>query len=324
MTRGRVLLTGGAGFLGTHLAERLREEHDLVLLDNLRRDSLQHAPSLRDDPRVRLVKGDVRDEKLVSAALEGVETVLHLAAIAGVSDYYKEPLRVLETNLLGTANVVACAARAGVRRFVFFSTSEVYGAQALDAREDDPCAVGPPSDRRWVYATTKLAGEHLVLRTAEEHGFAATVVRPFNIYGARQTGEGAISNFCAAATKGEPLEVHGEGSSIRAWCHVDDLVAGVLAALSKPEAAGQIFNIGSPTEVETTLGLARRVVRLSPGSRIEHVSVPRSDVLARTPSIEKARKLLGFAPRVDLDTGLARTLEWFRPGARGAAAPVHP
>jgi nucleoside-diphosphate-sugar epimerase len=242
--------------------------------------------------------------------------VVHLAAIAGVSDYYREPTRVLETNLLGTANVVACAARAGVKRFVFFSTSEVYGAQVLDAREDAPCAVGPPSDRRWVYATTKLAGEHLVLRSAEERGFAATVIRPFNIYGARQTGEGAISNFCAAAVRGAPLRVHGDGSAIRAWCHVDDLVAGVLVALASDKAAGHIFNLGNPTEVETTLGLARRVLRLAPGARLEHEKVARSDVLARTPSIEKARRLLGFEPSVDLDAGLARTLQWFRESAR--------
>lgn len=319
--RRRILLTGGAGFLGTHLAERLGQEHDLVLLDNLRRDSLSLAPSLHDHPSVRFVKGDVRDEAAVTAALEGVSVVVHLAAIAGVSDYYREPMRVLETNLLGTANVVACAAKARVERLVYFSTSEVYGAQAREVHEESPCAVGPPSDRRWVYATTKLAGEHFVLRSSEENGFAGVVIRPFNVYGPRQTGEGAISNFCAAAVRGEPLRVHGDGSAVRAWCYVDDLVDGVLAALGRPEASGQIFNVGNPTAVETTLGLAQRVARLVPGARIEHESVARSDVLARTPVIDKARRLLGYEPRVDLDAGLRRTLDWFRAERKREGAP---
>lgn len=307
-----VLITGGAGFIGSHLAERLCERGHARLLDNFRRDSLADAPHLRDHPNISVVRADILDPIEVGPAMEGVETVVHLAAIAGVSSYYQESLRTLEVNILGTANVLAQAARHGVRNFIYFSTSEVFGPDALWVDEEAGFRIGPTSDRRWVYATSKLAGEQLVLRSGEHHGFRCTVLRPFNVYGPRQTGEGAIGNFCRAAVRGEPLKVYGDGSAIRAWCYVSDMVDAVLAVLDTPGAAGETFNIGNPREVETTLGLARRVVRLAPETRIESQEVKRAEVRARIPNIDKARRLLGFEPKVDLDEGLARTLEWFR------------
>lgn len=308
----RVLITGGAGFIGTHIAERFCTRAQVVLFDNLRRDSLSQAPALRDHPSVTVVQGDVLDGEAVARALEGVDTVLHLAAIAGVTSYYEEPLRTLRVNILGTATVLEQAVRRGVTRHVQFSTSEVFGPDALWVDEEAGFRIGPTSDRRWVYATSKLAGEHLALRYGEEHGMRCTVIRPFNVYGPRQTGEGAISNFCAAVAEGRPLKVYGDGAAIRAWCYVSDLVDAVEAALSAPASAGGTFNVGNPTEVETTLGLARRVARLAPGTAIEHEARPRAEVRARVPNIERARSVLGFSPRVDLDEGLARTLEWFR------------
>jgi nucleoside-diphosphate-sugar epimerase len=309
---GPILITGGAGFIGTHLAERLCADGDVVLLDNFRRDSLSVTPGLRDHPNVRVVRGDVLDPESLGRALEGIDSVLHLAAIAGVSSYYRESLRTLQVNILGTANILEQAAQRGVRAFVHFSTSEVFGPDALWVHEESGFRIGPVSDRRWVYATSKLAGEQLTLRYGEHHGLRATVVRPFNVYGPRQTGEGAIANFCAAAVRGQPLKIYGDGSPIRAWCYVSDLVDAVVAILATPAAAGEALNIGNPTEVETTLGLARRIVRLVPGARLEFEHVERAEVRARIPAIDKARRLLGFSPSVDLDQGLTHTLAWFR------------
>jgi UDP-glucose 4-epimerase len=244
--------------------------------------------------------------------LDGVDIVIHLAAIAGVTSYYEESLRTLQVNILGTAGLLEEAARQKVSRFVHFSTSEVFGPDALWVDEESPHGIGPVSDRRWVYATSKLAGEHFTLRYAEKYGFSATAVRPFNIYGPRQTGEGAISNFCRAAISGKPLTVYGDGAAIRAWCYVSDMVKAVEAILRTPEAAGQVFNIGNPREAETTLGLARHIVRLSPGSAIQFQGVTRAEVRARVPNIEKARRVLGYEPQVDLIEGLSKTLDWFR------------
>jgi UDP-glucose 4-epimerase len=308
----KLLITGGAGFVGTHLAERFSDKTEVVLFDNFRRNSLTLVPSLETQSNIKVVSGDVLDPASVSAALDGVDTVIHLAAIAGVSSYYQEPLQTLRVNILGTANVLEQAARRGICSFIYFSTSEIYGPSALWVDEESFHAIGPVSDRRWVYATSKLAGENLSLRYAEAHGFACTTVRPFNIYGPRQVGEGAISNFCRAVVNGQPMTIYGDGSAIRAWCYISDLVDAVESILRTPAAAGLAFNIGNPAEVETTVGLARRIARLVPGATMQFQDVSRSEVRARVPSIEKARKLLGFTPKVDLEEGLNRTLSWFR------------
>jgi UDP-glucose 4-epimerase len=308
----RTLITGGAGFIGTHLAQELVAESDVVLLDNFRRDSLRSVPELVDHPRVEVWDVDILDGDSVAKAMVDVDAVLHLAAIAGVSSYYSESLRTLQVNILGTNTVLEQAARAGVSTFVHFSTSEVFGPDALWVAEDAGFAIGPVSDRRWVYATSKLAGEQLTLRYGEQHGFSATVIRPFNVYGPRQTGEGAIANFCAAAVAGRPLEIYGDGTPIRSWCHVSDMVAAVKAVLATPEAAGETFNIGNPTETETTVGLARRVRDLVPGATLEFRDMDRAEVRSRVPDIGKARRILGFSPQVDLTTGLAETLAWVR------------
>src|ERR1700690_862450 len=280
----RMLITGGAGFIGTHLAEAfLRGAPEvgpasagdpsrawtLRLLDNFRRDSLAYAPRLRENPAVEVITADVLDPAALDRALDGVDTVLHLAAIAGVSSYYKEPTKTLRVNILGTVNVLEAMLRANVKRIVYFSTSEVYGSEARDVDEESPHGIGPVSDRRWVYATSKLAGEHLTLRYGEEHGIAATCVRPFNVYGPRQTGEGAISNFCAALVKNQPLVVYGDGSEIRSWCYIDDCVAAVRSIVGTREAAGKSINVGNPSAIATTKDLAERAIKVAGRGRIE-------------------------------------------------------
>jgi UDP-glucose 4-epimerase len=304
----RILITGGAGFIGTHLAERLKTRAEVVLFDNIRRDSLSLVPDLLTNSTVRLIRGNVLDPASLEPAFEGVDAVLHLAAIAGVASYHREPLNTLRVNLLGTVNVLDQVVKHGVKSIVDFSTSEVFGAHALDVKETDPCGVGPSSDLRWVYATSKIASEHFCLRTATQHGFNCTIVRPFNIYGPRQTGEGAIGNFCRAALERRPLTVYGDGGALRAWCYVSDMVDAIERILETPAAAGEVFNIGNAREVETTLGLARRIVRIESGARIDFQPMSGSEVRVRVPSIDKARAILGYEPQVDLDRGLRATL----------------
>ncbi|MDZ8023345.1 MAG: NAD-dependent epimerase/dehydratase family protein [Nostoc sp. DedQUE01] len=312
MQNSRVLITGGAGFIGTHLAERLIKYTEVVLFDSFRRDSLSFAPSLKEHPNIKVISGDVLDPYSIREALDGVDTVIHLAAIAGVSSYYQESLQTLRINILGTANVLEAAAKQNIKKFVHFSTSEIYGSDALWVNEESPYVIGSVSDKRWVYATSKLAGENFSLRYAETFGFDCTTVRPFNIYGPRQVGEGAISNFCRAILNGEPMKVYGDGSAIRAWCYISDLVDAVEMIIKTPNTAGQALNIGNPSAVATTLGLAQQMARIIPGATIEYQDVKRSEVKARIPSIEKAQNLLGYKPKVDLETGLHQTFEWFK------------
>lgn len=312
---GKILITGGAGFIGSHLAESLCRgaNSKIVLLDNFRRDSLVHAPELKNHSSISIVNGSVQDAATIRQAMSGVSTVFHLAAIAGVSSYYTEPLNTLQTNILGTVNVLEAAVQEKVRQFIYFSTSEVYGSNALCVDEEQNLSIGSPSDSRWVYATSKLAGENFVLRYAEKHGFSAIVIRPFNIYGPRQTGEGAISNFCRAVASKRPMKVYGNGSAIRAWCYIDDLVSALRAILEVHSFEGpRIFNIGNPQEVETTLGLARRICTIAPEATIENTPDQFAEVRVRIPSITRANEILGYTPVVDLNQGLSQTLDWFR------------
>lgn len=311
-TRGNILLTGGAGFIGTHLAERLGAENQVLLLDSFRRDSFALAPKLRSIPTVSVVKADVGDRDSLMGVCDGCDVVVHMAAIAGVSSYYSDPLLTLKTNILGTVNLLEEAVRAGVSRFVYFSTSEVYGPEALRVSETSPLTIGSVVDRRWVYSTSKIAGENFAMRFAEQYGFGCTVVRPFNVYGPRQVGEGAISNFCRAAVANEPLKVYGDGTAVRAWCYVSDVVDAVTNIIATEDAAGRVFNIGNPDAVETTRGLAERIARLSPGAVIEGQASEHAEVRERSPLIEAAREVLGYQPKVGLDEGLRRTLDWFR------------
>jgi len=308
----RMLITGGAGFIGTHLAEAFAGAWAIRLLDNFRRDSLRYAPALRSHPHIEIISADVLERAALDRAVAGIDTIIHLAAIAGVSSYYNEPTKTLRVNILGTANLLEAAVNAGVKRVIYFSTSEVYGPEARDVNEEMPHGIGPVSDRRWVYATSKLAGEHFTLRCGEENGIATMCVRPFNVYGPRQTGEGAISNFCSQLARAKPITVYGDGSEVRSWCYVDDLVAAVSAMLATPAAAGMSFNIGNPATRLTTRELAELAVRVAGRGSIETKESGHTPISYRSPDIGRARQILGFAPRIGIEEGLARTLAWFR------------
>ena len=310
--RSKMLITGGAGFIGTHLVESLREEYDIVIFDNFRRNSIQFLPETFVQGNVRLVQGDVLDLDAMARAMTGVEVVLHLAAIAGVSSYYKNPANTLRVNVLGTINTLEAMRRCGARRIIDFSTSEVYGVQANNVDEESPHGIGPVSQRRWVYAVSKLASEHFSLHYGDEYGFESTCVRPFNIYGPRQTGEGCISNFCTNLLENKPLLIHGSGQDVRAWCYVTDMVEAIRLILKTPSAAGQSFNIGNSAAAVTTLELARLLIDIHGRGEIKSIDAPFNAIPVRIPNVDRARAVLGFEPKVSLAEGLTRTLSWYK------------
>ncbi len=308
-----VLITGGAGFIGSHLVERLAANNRVRVLDTLRRDALRPA-GLDKSPNVELVVGDVLDRAAVDRAVKDCDHVVHMASIAGVDTVIKNPVDTMRISLLGTANLLEAAVASGsCKRFLDFSTSEVFGRFAYHVTEFDATTLGAVGEARWTYAVAKLATEHLAMTYHKQHGFPAVSVRPFNIYGPRQVGEGAVHHFIVRALRGENLQVHNDGSQIRSWCYIDDIIEAVLLALTDERAIGHAFNIGNPRSTVTIFNLAREIVRLSSsGSKIEHVEWNNVDVGLRIPSVEKARDLLGWKAKVDLEEGLLRTILWYR------------
>jgi UDP-glucose 4-epimerase len=312
ITGRRILITGGAGFIGSHLAERLVKHNEVVVFDNFRRDALSGA-GLADHPRITVVRGDVLDAAAVAAVTKGCDAVVHMASIAGVDTVLKNPVLTMRVAMRGTENALEAALANKVRRFIDFSTSEVFGRYAYHVTEFDSTTLGAVGEARWTYAVAKLATEHLALSYSKELGLPTCSIRPFNIYGPRQVGEGAIHHFIRRALAGEPLVIHNEGAQIRAWCYIDDIVEAILLALDKDEAIGHAFNIGNARSTVTIYNLAREIVRLSSSrSVLEFKPWPHVDVEIRVPAVEKARDLLGFHAAVDLEEGLLRTIQWYR------------
>jgi len=313
----KILLTGGAGFIGTALARRLLDRNEVVVFDNGHRDALSRT-ELAGHPRLRNLRGDVLDAQALGEACQGCDAVVHLAAIAGVDTVLKMPVTTMKVSLLGTYNALEAAlAAGGVKRFIDFSTSEVFGTYAYKVGEGDVTTLGAIGEARWTYAVSKLATEHLAHNYRVQHGLPSVSIRPFNIYGPGQVGEGAIHRFIVRALAGQELEIHNDGSQIRAWCYIDDIVDAVLLCLEREEAVGHAFNIGNPRSVCTVYDLARHVVRLSgTSSTLRFVSWPHPDVDLRVPNVDKARRLLGFEPKVDLEDGLTRTIDWYRHNRR--------
>ena len=307
-----IFITGGAGFIGSTLAARLCEANRVVLFDNLSRNTLRHT-KLGNHANVRLIQGDVLDYTAVEHAMRGADIVVHCAAIAGIDTVIKSPVATMEVNMIGTANVLRAAHVNKVRdRVLDFSTSEVFGSMAYRVSESMQTIMGSAGEARWVYAVSKLAGEHLAYAYFRERGLPTVTLRPFNVYGPGQTGEGAIQIFIRRALDNAPIIIHGDGTQIRAWCYVDDMVEGLMLALEKPEAVGESFNIGNARAVTTIFGLAETVCRVL-GSRSEIIfSEPLSaDIELRIPETRKAEALLGFKARVDLEDGILRTARWF-------------
>ena len=309
----RIFITGGAGFIANILISKLIDDNRITAFDNFHRDTLSSS-GLADHPNLTIVKGDVTDGKQLNEAMTGSDIVVHAAGIAGIDTVIINPVRTMQVNMIGTANALEAAHINSVKgRFIDFSTSEIFGSMAFKSTEESNTVAGSAGEARWVYAVSKLAGEHLSLAYFKQYGLPTVTVRPFNVYGPGQTGEGALQIFIKRALKDEDIFINGDGSQIRAWCYVDDFVDCLMLCLEDPKAIGESFNIGNARAVITTLGLAHTVCRvLDSKSRILFRDQLSADIELRIPSVEKAEKVLGFKAKVDLDEGIARTAEYFR------------
>ncbi len=312
----RIFITGGAGFIGSNLAKLLMGKNEIATFDNYSRDAAQHI--LGDlVNKLKLYRGDVLDGAAVMAAVKEFKPthIIHCAAVAGIDTVRLKPVSTLEINTLGTINLLraAHAVEDDLERVVTFSTSEIFGSHAYGSNETSSAVIGAVGEARWTYAVSKLATEHVSLAYWSQYKLPTAVVRPFNVYGPGQVGEGALSTFIKRAIKHEPIQIHGSGTQIRAWCYVDDMVAGIMACLTHPNAPGKAFNIGNPRAVTTIYGLVNTVIRLlGSKSEVSFVWKDYADIELRVPDVNWARTQIDFEAKVDLEEGIPITANYYR------------
>lgn len=312
----RIFLTGGAGFIGTKLCSLLCENNDVQIYDNLRRNAIKDT-DLLCKANIKLIEGDILDYQYLRESMCEFKPniVVHLAAIAGIDTVMKSPVDTMKVNMIGTYHLLEAVKENGenIDRVIDISTSEVFGSYAYKVEEGDTTNLQPVGEARWTYSVSKLAGEHLAHSYFKEYGLPVVSIRPFNIYGPGQVGEGAIHQFILRAIRNEEIVVHGDGGQIRSWCYIEDFINGLMLCLEKKEAIGSSFNIGNPRGTITISMLAQLIKSISHStSQIKYIPKDYVDVELRIPSIEKARKVLNFEPQIDLSEGLAETIDWYR------------
>jgi UDP-glucose 4-epimerase len=317
----KVLITGGAGFVGSHLAEALLDRGDEVFaLDNLSTGSIENISHLKSHPKFHYTIDTVTNEPVLAELVDRCDVIVHLAAAVGVKLIVEAPVHTIETNVHGT-EVVLKHANKKKKLVVLASTSEVYGKSAhVPFREDADLVLGPSEKHRWAYACSKLIDEFLALAYWKERKLPIIIVRLFNTVGPRQTGTYGmvIPTFVRQALAGQPITVYGDGAQSRSFTYVGDVVRAMVALINEPRAVGQVFNIGNGQEISIG-ALAERIKQVT-GSTSEIVRIPYDeayeagfeDMPRRVPDITKVKALVGYAPTVELDEILTRVVEHFR------------
>ena len=317
----RVLITGGAGFVGSHLAEALLQRDDEVfVLDNLSTGSIANIAHLKEHPRFHYTIDTITNEPLLAELIDACDTVVHLAAAVGVKLIVEAPVHTIETNVHGT-EVVLKHANKKKKLVLIASTSEVYGkSTAVPFREDADLVLGATAKHRWAYACSKMIDEFLALAYWKERKLPIIVVRLFNTVGPRQTGQYGmvLPSFVRQALAGQPITVYGDGTQSRSFTYVGDVVRAMVALINEPAAVGQVFNIGNGKEISIH-ALAVKVKELT-GSDSPIVRVPYDqayeagfeDMPRRVPDIAKISALIGYTPTVELDEMVTRVIEHFR------------
>lgn len=317
----RALITGGAGFVGSHLADLLiARGHEVFVLDNLSTGSIDNIEHLKGHPRFHYTIDTITNEPVLAEHIDRADVVFHLAAAVGVKKIVEEPVHTIETNVHGT-EVVLRHANKKKRLVVIASTSEVYGKNTdVPFREDADLVMGPTPKHRWAYACSKAIDEFLALAYWKERKLPVIIVRLFNTVGPRQTGQYGmvIPNFVRQALAGHPITVFGDGNQSRSFTYVGDVVRGLLALVEEPRAVGQVFNIGNGQEI-TIRELAEKVKAMT-GSTSEIVFIPYDqayeagfeDMPRRVPDITRIRALVGYEPTVGLDQILQQVIDYFR------------
>ncbi|HTD47404.1 MAG TPA: UDP-glucuronic acid decarboxylase family protein [bacterium] len=317
--RPRVVITGGAGFIGSHLCERfLREGYEVTAIDSFLTGVQANVAHLAAAPGFRLAPGDVTRPLEVAGR---VDLVLHFASPASPRDYLANPIHTMKVDSFGAFYTLGLVKAQGAR-YVLASTSEVYGDPLQHPQREEYWGNVNPVGLRSVYDEAKRFAEALAIAYHRAHAVDVRVARIFNTYGPRMRGHDgrAIPAFINAALRGRAVEVYGDGTQTRSFCYIDDLVEGVFRLATRPDLAGRVVNLGNDAEC-TLLDLAETVIRLTgSASRIVFRPLPQDDPRRRRPDLAMARRMLGYVPRIALDEGLRRTIAWFAANPRQAAA----
>ncbi|MHC4551332.1 MAG: GDP-mannose 4,6-dehydratase [Planctomycetota bacterium] len=313
-----ILITGGAGFIGSHLAEKcIRDGHTVTVIDDLSTGSEQNIAAIRDHANFNFVLGTVRDENTMCVLVEKCDVVFHLAAAVGVQLIVDRPVHTIETNIHGTEVVLSMANRFR-KRILIASTSEVYGkSEAIPFHEDDDTVLGSTRFSRWSYACSKAIDEFLGLAYQQQYDLPVVIVRLFNTVGSRQTGQYGmvIPRFVERALQNEPIQVYGDGKQTRCFCCVHDVIEGLTGLMQCRQAAGRVFNIGSQEEVSIDALAAKIIEMTASQSQREYLSYeqaygkPFDDMRKRVPSLERVHEAIGYQPRYSLDQTLKLVIE---------------
>jgi dTDP-glucose 4,6-dehydratase len=321
MTRGHAVITGGAGFIGSHLCERfLREGFEVTAIDNFLTGARRNLDPFRHHPGFRLVPGDVTQPVAIAGQ---VDVILHFASPASPKDYQMHPIHTMKVDSFGAFYTLGLAKEKGAR-YVLASTSEVYGDPQEHPQREAYWGNVNPVGPRSVYDEAKRFGEAVTMAYHRVHGIDVRIARIFNTYGPRmRANDGrAIPEFIAAALARRPVQVFGDGTQTRSFCYIDDLVEGVFRLSTRPDLGGEIVNLGNDAEC-TLLELARAIKRLTDSpSPIVFRPLPQDDPRRRCPDLAKAQRLLSYAPSVSLQEGLGRTIAWFVEDSRQQATPA--
>lgn len=317
----KVLITGGAGFIGSYLAQRLlKDGQEVMVVDNLSTGSLKNIEDFKDKSGFDFVEGDVRDTELMEGLAERSEEIFHLAAAVGVNLIADKPVHTIETNIVGTEVVLEAANKFG-RKILIASSSEVYGKnEAVPFREDDDIVLGSTRFSRWSYACSKAIDEFLGLAFYQQYGLNVIIGRFFNTIGPRQTGKYGmvVPRLVLRALRNEPVLIYGTGQQSRCFCYVEDVVDAIIALMNCNDAAGKVYNIGSAEEI-TIEALADKIIEMTDSqSKKEFVSYeaaygkPIEDMMRRVPNLERIKETVGWEPRTSLTETLSVIIESFK------------
>jgi len=317
----RILITGGAGFIGSHLTEKLLEmDHEVFVIDNLWTGKLANLSGIRNAKRLHLVVDTILNESVMNELTFKVDHIYHLAAAVGVKNIMDHPVETLDINVKGTETVLRLANRFK-KKVLISSTSEIYGKHVEHSlREDDNRVMGTVKKRRWAYACSKTLDEFLALAYHDEKKLPVVIARLFNTVGPRQTGQYGmvLPNFVQSALLGKPISVFGDGTQSRSFTHVQDVIDALVKLMAEPKAEGDVFNVGNDHEV-TIKDLAQKVKEMTGSkSEIEYVPYEKAygpgfeDMERRCPNIEKVRKLIGFEPKHGLEAIIQSVIDYFK------------
>lgn len=317
----KYLITGGAGFIGSHLSDLLVSRGcQVTAIDDLSTGRIENLTGLRGQPNFQFVRESITNLQVLDRLTSQADIVIHLAAAVGVRLIVEDPVHTIRTNIMGSEAVLATARRYGCKVLIA-SSSEVYGkGVAVPFREDDDCLLGPTTHNRWAYATSKMVDEFMGLAYYQQYGLPVVILRLFNTIGPRQTGQYGmvVPRFVQQALRDQPLEVYGDGSQSRCFADVADVIEAIVGLAEHPHALGQVFNIGATEEI-TIQALAERIIRLAGSSAtIQHVSYDQAyapgfeDMVRRAPSIDRIQTLLGYRPKYSLDQTVHRVIAYER------------